>query len=337
MRSPDETPRRRIAPRRARDPVVEVTCGERDVARRSWYRSSSRCGDLAALDAEVGADRVFPRRGRLHLTLLGKGQARDVSETARFLRARDPGSAELSPVEGRTLEDVGDLVCGSSRRRGRAAPPRGGSRPPARASLPPEGRTSRRPQRRRQGGSRWGSPVPRRDVGEKAGGAGEDGNRLDDGRNEAQVEQHGGDRHRDVHRQRLAPGVGDRVAEGTREGDAPARAALVGKFEDTLRSRSSGRCTGCPKPGTLPPFSLIAPANFGRSRVGLGPRRDLSPRLLEQPRASPRYRGRRGRHRESPPRPRSEATPSAASAIRAATLVGIIPCSAMATRSRSRK
>ena len=53
-----------------------------------------------------------------------------------------------------------------------------------------------------------------------------------------EVEEHGGDRHGDVHRERPPPRLGHGVAERARErGVRPARPACVGELEDPLRAR----------------------------------------------------------------------------------------------------
>ncbi len=94
---------------------------------------------------------------------------------------------------------------------------------------------------------------------------------------------------------------------------------------------SSGLCTGWPKPGSLPPASRISRATVSASlplaRVDSSSRAHAS----DVPRTTV-------------PAPRIPAATalcsefgSAASVIRAATFVGIIPCSAIATSSRSRK
>ena len=92
-----------VAARRARDPVLEIAGGERDVARRAG-RAARRvdADDLVTADAEVRADRVLVRRGRLQLGLLGKRQPGDVGEPN--------GAVQLLAVERRAFEDVRDLL-----------------------------------------------------------------------------------------------------------------------------------------------------------------------------------------------------------------------------------
>ena len=74
-----------IAPRRADDPVVEVRCGERDVARRSG-RPARRVdpNDLVRPRAEVRADRVVAGDGRAKLAFRGQRQLGDRLEPARL-------------------------------------------------------------------------------------------------------------------------------------------------------------------------------------------------------------------------------------------------------------
>src|SRR5262245_24065931 len=90
---------------------------------------------------------------------------------------------------------------------------------------------------------------------------------------------------------------------------------------------STGRCTGWPNPGTLPPASWMPRASSSGSSSDSSSRAH-SPDV-------PRITG---------PAPRSPAATapcsaagSAASVIRAATFDGMSPCSAIATRTRSRK
>ncbi len=157
---------------------------------------------------------------------------------------------------------------------------------------------------------------------------------------EAEVEHHRRDRHRDVHRQRLAPGCRPRRrGSGARAG----RAARSRRARPRARgsARRAGRAAG--EPG-------------GRSRAPCRRRRGSHARSARRP---PPVRRRRATlscassssrahasdvPRMTGPQPRIPAATapcsdpgSAASVMRAATLVGIIPCSAIATSSRSRK
>ncbi len=101
---------------------------------------------------------------------------------------------------------------------------------------------------------------------------------------------------------------------------------------------SSGRCTGWPKPGALSPAPWIARAASAAAAAGVLPLSTfacVSTRSFAHTSEVPSTTG---------PQPRIPAATapcsdpgSAASVIRAATFVGIIPCSAIATSSRSRK
>ena len=105
-------------------------------------------------------------------------------------------------------------------------------------------------------------------------------------RGEAEVEQHRGDRHRDVHRQRLAPRLGDGVAEAARRAATCGPLTPRSSASSRIRSArgSTGRCTGWPKPGTLPPAAWISRAIRSPTARAPRPRRPAAaPR--EQPRA----------------------------------------------------
>ena len=315
--------RGRVAPRRAGDPVVEIARGQRDVARRRrWCRSSSRSG----------RSRRRPRRGAspngLSRVRVARSSSFSVSGSCAISASPPPVSApgELLAVERRALEEVGELrpvarvVDGELLRPGRAPRPQARASGSYRPPLPPL----------RRARTRAAAPAPPR--GARAGRrAGEDRHRLDGRTREAEVEQHRRDRHRDVHRQRLPRLLGDRLANARASatcGPLTPRASASSRIRSARGS--SGLCTGWPKPGTLPPAArssrATSPARAGRDRAGEQPRA-----LLRRPEQRPARR--RGSRRRPPlQRPRS-----AASVIRAATFVGISPCSAIATSSRSRK
>ena len=114
------------------------------------------------------------------------------------------------------------------------------------------------------------------EVGQQAGGAREDRHRLDRRRREAEVEHHRRDRHRDVHRQRLAPRILGRVAQ------AAARAARADRSP-----RARRRARGCARradragggPGGRSPASARRPSRtpsrpLRRHRLGRDARRD---------------------------------------------------------------
>ena len=97
----------RVAPRRAGDPVVEVACGEWDVARRRRScRSSSRCGRSPRGSAQrcvpIGFSGVVVARSS-SLPVSGRWA---MSSSAPASRAEPP---ELGAVERRALEQVGEL------------------------------------------------------------------------------------------------------------------------------------------------------------------------------------------------------------------------------------
>ncbi len=97
----------RIAARRAGDPVVEIAGGQGDVARGP--RGAARRvdpHDVRAVDAQVCANGVLLRRGRLQLGLLGQGELGDVGEPACVVRRAE---SELLPVERRALDQVREL------------------------------------------------------------------------------------------------------------------------------------------------------------------------------------------------------------------------------------
>src|SRR6476661_5410270 len=75
-------------------------------------------------------------------------------------------------------------------------------------------------------------------VSKEAGGARQNRNGLDGGGRKAQVEHHRRDGHRDVHRERLAPGLGHAVAEATREQHVgPTDLAGIRELENPFGAR----------------------------------------------------------------------------------------------------
>ena len=95
---------------RSRSPVVEVGSGQRDIAGRAG-RAAGRVDpdDLGRRRAEVGADRVIRRARIPDLLLVGERQPCDVREPAGVRGRVDAGRRQLLPVEGRALEQVGEL------------------------------------------------------------------------------------------------------------------------------------------------------------------------------------------------------------------------------------
>ena len=128
----------------------------------------------------------------------------------------------------------------------------------------------------------------------------------------AEIEHDGGDRHRDVERQRLAPRVRYRIAQRARERDVrAAHAALVRELEDPLRSRIDGLVHGMPEARHLAAGRMDLAGCGGRDLRRLAPRRRP---LAAGPRAAARtrqtFRGRRFRRRGSRRRPRPAASPA---------------------------
>ena len=108
------------------------------------------------------------------------------------------------------------------------------------------------------------------EVGQHSGGAGEDRDRLHGVGGEAEVEQHGCDRHRDVHRQGLSELCGHRVAKRPRPCDVrTAHTALVGQLEDALGPRVDGRVDGVAEARNLPARLVDRAHDLLRLTVGL--------------------------------------------------------------------
>ena len=306
--------RRRVAPRRTGHPVVEVAGRQRDVARRAG-RPARRvdADDLARLRAKVRAEGVVRRARRPQLVLLGERQLGDVGQAAR--EPREPVA-----VERRALAEVGDLGAeGRVVERELLLP---------RSSLDVSARTRPPPRRPPPARARSGAPAPRPDA--RAGRRCARGSaRPSPTWREPEVEQDRGDRQRDVHRQRLAPDLVDGVAEGAR-----ASATFGPLTPARRRARGSVRRAG-----------RAACAPDGRSREPCRRRRGSRarpPRALrpdaEQPGALLRGAEDDGPAAEDPGGDGAlQRAGSAANVIRAATFVGISPCSAIETSSRSRK
>ncbi len=333
-----------VASRRARDPVLQVAGGEGDVARRAG-RATRRVDphDLCACRTEMRAERIVSGSAGAQLVLLGQRESRDLREAACILRRPDPGRRQLVAVERRSLEEVGELSAVARVVEQRLAPPTAVPRPPARASGRPlllpcsyviassALAAIRKPTGCSCSSARWASsPAVRA----------RSGNRLRSVCREAEIEQDSRDRHRDVHRQRPAPHPCHRVAA------ARARAGRAGRSPHARRRAR----------GSAPRAGRAACAPGGRSPAPCRPRRGSpAPSLRRRCRArrprsrSPAHPRAAARTRSAVPRitgpqPRIPAATapcsdpgSAASVIRAATFVGIIPCSAIATSSRSRK
>ncbi len=147
---------------------------------------------------------------------------------------------------------------------------------------------------------------------------------------------HRGDRQRDVHRQRL-PHVSATASRRRRASSTCTPLTPRASASSRIRSArgSTGRWTGCPNPGPSRPPHAIARATSRTTAAGCLALLDTRCSLREQPRALVRgAEDDRIRLRGSPRRRHPGARPgSAASVIRAATFVGIIPCSAIETSS----
>ena len=131
------------------------------------------------------------------------------------------------------------------------------------------------------------------EVGEQAGRAGEDRHRLDRRRREAEVEHHRGDRHRDVHRQRPAPGLARRPSRRHRASSTcgPLTPAGVGELEDPLGARVDRPVHRVAEPGqpARRRRGWRAAIVVRRPSAARRPAATSAWRLLEQPRA--RLRG----------------------------------------------
>ena len=334
-----------VAARRAGDPVLEIAGRQRDVAGRA-RRAARRVDPDDLGGARRGARRSGSRRVAVAFSspLSVKRQLRDLGEPACSLGGCDAGGGELLAVERRALEEVRELHAVARGRRARAARPRerldlggehqlGRRRTAARTRPPPRPRPpAGSPSGRSRSSARCASrPAVRARIGTAFTGV----------RREAEVEHHGGDRHRHVQRQRLSHAVGDGVAQAPREQRRGARSRRA-RPRARGSARPAGRAAGAPDARTPAPCRRPM-----RGRAG-----DLRPRppparRRPRPAAAPASRSRAHASavpRTTGPQPRIPAATapwsepgSAASVIRAATLVGIIPCSAIATRSRSRK
>ena len=137
--------RGRVAARRARHPVVEIARRQRDVARRPGGAARRvDPDDLGRRRAEVRADRIVGSAGRLRARLFSVRGSRAMSASPPAASAEaKPACGQLLAIEGRAVEEVGELRCDRTRRRGRAARPTGRvstlsvrTRPPPRQPRP---------------------------------------------------------------------------------------------------------------------------------------------------------------------------------------------------------
>ena len=123
-------------------------------------------------------------------------------------------------------------------------------------------------------------------MGEQAGGARQDGNSLDGRGREAEVEQHRGDWHRDVHRERPGPDLGDGLPEVLRKREVrPAHAAGIRELENPFRARVERPMDRMAEPGHLPAGRVDRPRSVARDVGGRSTALHLLLCLLEQARA----------------------------------------------------
>ena len=116
-------------------------------------------------------------------------------------------------------------------------------------------------------------------MGDQAGGAGEQRNAADDGRREVEIEQHGGDRHRDVEGQRPAPDALRGLLETPRQIEVRAGgAAFLGEGDDPFRPRVDRLVEGVAEAGQAAALGL----DPTRDRLGRGLR--IAARQRRRPR-----------------------------------------------------
>ena len=274
------------------------------------------------------------RAGLPQLALLGE-RAAARSRRGRRPRRVDPGR-ELLAVERRALEQVARAARGRPRRRRRAARPRAGARRQLPALV-----ADRLLRRARPSGSRSAARCSSARCASRPAVRARIGIALTTGGGEAEVEHDRGDRHRDVHRQRPAPRVGDARRAGAGEQRRAGRSRRARRRARGCAPRA-GRADGGPDArsrAARSPAAWMSAASAAATCAGSLARGHALLAALEQARA---VLGRAqddraaaedpGRHgaleRVRGRRPASSAR---------ATLVGIMPCSAIATSSRSRK
>ena len=189
MRWPGGDARGRVAARRARDPVVEVARGQRDVARRAG-RAAGRvdADDLGTASAQRCAPIGLLRRA-------GRRAARaSRSAAARAMSASPPASRPRRPAPRASRGRRPSARGGRRAARGRRVVERELLGPRARLDLGLEHQPVRLA---RTSIASSAAPAIRKptgllallgEVGEQAGGAGEQRDRLHRGRREAEVE-----------------------------------------------------------------------------------------------------------------------------------------------------
>ena len=288
--------------------------------------------------APIGCSGVAVARSSL---LLGQRQA------ARC-RARPPArrraipAAELLAVEGRALEQVGELLAvGHVVERGCSS--HGRVSTSGRASAP----------RRRRSYSIASSACAGHQEADAAAAAPRRGGRAGPPCGRGSAPAFTGADGKPRSSITAAIGIETFIVSGLPQASATASRNAAGEQRRAARSRRArrpargsarraGRAAGAPggrSPGSLPPAAWIAARDLARRPRRARRRRRPAPAPRSSSRAHssavPRMTG---------PQPRIPAATapcsdpgSAASVIRAATFVGIIPCSAIATSSRSRK
>ena len=102
--------RSRVAARRAGHPVLEIARRQRDVGGRPGG-AARRVDphDLGRRRAEMRADRIVGGARRRKLALLRERQPHDVCEPARRPGRGESRFAQLLAIEGRAVEEVGEL------------------------------------------------------------------------------------------------------------------------------------------------------------------------------------------------------------------------------------
>src|SRR6266545_2191978 len=328
-----------VAARRRRHPVVEILRRQRHVAGRTGGTARRiDADDLGRRRAKVRADRIVGRTRRPDLALLGERQPCDVPQAARRRGGGESSRSELLPVEGRALEEISELGAIAF------VVERVLLRPRPRLDLGREHHSG--PRSYSIAASAF--PAIRKPTGCCCSSA----------------------------RCASRPAVRARIGTALTTADAKPRSSITaaigietfivsGLFQvSTTASRrqraswtcgpltprasassrirsargSSGRCSGWPNPGARPPDAWIARAISPATVAGSTPdttRACASSSRRAHSSAAPRMTG---------PAPRIPAATapwsdagSAAIVIRAAMLLGIIPCSAIETSSRSRK
>ena len=123
-------------------------------------------------------------------------------------------------------------------------------------------------------------------MSEQARRARENRDGLHGGGREAQVEHHGRDRHRDVHRERLVPGLGHAIAEAAREQDVgPADLAGIRQLENPFGAGVERPMNRVAEPGQLVAGSMDLACHLIGDRRGSATGRHPFLRRFEQPRA----------------------------------------------------